>query len=58
MIRGFCFGMIFAAILAYFLHADVLLLNLAQQYVPSVSWTREMYYLSFGIFGILLRLFK
>ncbi|MGN0464762.1 MAG: hypothetical protein ACI4F9_00245 [Lachnospiraceae bacterium] len=58
MIRGFCWGVIFAAILAYFLHADTLLINLAQPYLPHIVLTSTYYYLIFGVIGILFRLFK
>lgn len=58
MIRGFCWGMFFAAILAHFLHADTMLINVAQPYVPHIVLTSAYYYLAFGVIGILFRLFK
>lgn len=58
MIRGFCWGMFFAAILAHFLHADTMLINLAQPYVPHIALTSAYYYLAFGVVGIFFRLFK
>ncbi len=58
MIRGFCWGMFFAAILAHFLHADTMLINLAQPYITGVTLTSAYYYLAFGVIGVLFRLFK
>lgn len=58
MIRGFCWGLFVAAVLAYFLHVDTLLINLAQPYLPHVTLTSAYYYVIFGLIGMVSKIFK